>query len=234
MHVPTETLPLKRVRPATLADSVYESLLEAILRGRFPAGTELSEVALGAELGVSRTPVHEALGRLTVDGLVESMTNRQVRVTSPGPSGIREIYEMRLLLEPAAAQRAATRLSAAQLESLRDAASFIANSTDRDDWPARAIDFDIRFHDVLAAASQHERLAAEITKYRRLVRALCRATGSRGNLWQAFREHLAILDALEARDGGAAAAAMAAHIEARLQAVLDELPDEAGSVSFDP
>jgi DNA-binding GntR family transcriptional regulator len=226
MHAPTETLPLKPVRQATLADSVYESILEAILVGRFPAGAELSEVALGAELGVSRTPVHEAIGRLTVDGLVEPMTNRQVRVISPGARGIREIYEMRRLLEPAAAERAAARLTSAQLDSLRDAARSLADNSDRDDWPTRAIDFDIQFHDLLAAASGHERLAAEITKYRRLVRALCRATGSRDNLRQAFREHLVILDALEARDGRAAAAAMAAHIDARLRTVLDERPGE--------
>lgn len=205
---------------SSLADSVYQSVLEAILSGTLAPGAELSEVALAAELGVSRTPVHVALKRLVLDGLAEPMTNRQARVVRLGPDEIRDIYEMRIILEPVAAERATTRLSAEGREALRESAAALAAAAGSPNWPARAIDFDIRFHDALAAACGNERLRAEIAKYRRLVRAFCRSSGSHENLTLAFQEHLEILDAVDARDGARARKAMADHIQKRLDAVL--------------
>src|SRR5262249_39433134 len=67
----SRSLRLDRVTRAPLADAVYETLLDGILGGRYAAGAELTEVALADELGVSRTPVHDALKRLAVDGLIE-------------------------------------------------------------------------------------------------------------------------------------------------------------------
>lgn len=205
---------------SSLADSVYQSVLEAILSGTLAPGAELSEVALAAELGVSRTPVHVALKRLVLDGLAEPMTNRQARVVRLGPDEIRDIYEMRIILESVAAERAATRLSTEGREALRESATALVAAAGSANWPARAIDFDIRFHDALAAACGNERLRAEIAKYRRLVRAFCRSSGSHENLTRAFQEHLEILDAVEARDGVRARRAMADHIQKRLDAVL--------------
>lgn len=224
---------LKPDRPlsrSTLADSVYETVLAAILTGKLANGTELSEVALAGELGVSRTPVHEAVRRLTADGLVEHARNRQPRVVSLTTADIHEIYEMRRLLEPAAAELAAARLGDDRLADLRAQSDALAAAPARS-WPARAIEFDIRFHDALAAASGNSRLEAEITKYRRLVRAFCRATGSLDNLRAAFDEHQRILDALAARDARAAGVAMRTHIEARLDAVRRQFDDPAGHSS---
>jgi DNA-binding GntR family transcriptional regulator len=217
---------LARIAPpsrASLADSVYQSVLDAILGGLLTPGAELSEVALAAELGVSRTPVHVAIKRLVLDGLAEPMTNRQARVVRVGPAEIRDIYEMRLLLEPAAAERAAASMPQPAREALREAANALTASTHSPTWPVRALDFDIRFHDTIAAACGNERLRAEIAKYRRLVRAFCRTTGSNENLTLVFQEHLKILEALEASDGSRARQAMAEHIERRRDAVLRQL-----------
>ncbi|MGE3809106.1 MAG: GntR family transcriptional regulator [Gemmataceae bacterium] len=219
------TSPLSR---SSLADSVYQRVLEAILSGALGPGAELSEVALAAELGVSRTPVHLALKHLVLDGLAEPMTNRQARVVQLGPAQIREIYEMRLLLEPAAAERAARRMPPEEREALRESAQVLAALKESASWPARAIEFDIRFHDALAAACGNERLRAEITKYRRLVRAFCRSSGSQENLTHAYQEHLEILAALEAQDGPRARQAMTAHIEKRMHAVLAMHEEENG------
>jgi DNA-binding GntR family transcriptional regulator len=217
---PTKLLSGAPLSRASLAEAVYQSILDAILAGRLAAGADLSEVALAADLGVSRTPVHEALKRLVADGLVEQLPNRQARLVRFTRQQVAEIYEMRLLLEPRAAELAATRLEPAQLVALRDAADALGATAKSRNWNTRALDFDIRFHDLLARACGNERLRAAIGQYRRLVRAFCRSAGSADNLQQAFREHLEILESLEARDGKAARRAMAAHIEARLQAVL--------------
>jgi len=214
---------LGRISKASLADSVYQSLLDAILTGQLAGGAELSEVSLAAELGLSRTPVHEAIGRLAKDGLVEQTSGRQPKVVSLSSEEIAEIYEMRLLLEPAAAERAATRLEEAELAALRETADALDRASNSKAWAAKAIEFDIRFHDALASASGNERLRADITKYRHLVRAFCRMSGSSENLRDALREHREILDALEARNASGARKAMASHIKARLQAVLAEI-----------
>lgn len=208
------------IAKTSLGESVYQRILEAILSGTLAGGMELSEVALAAELGVSRTPVHEALLRLAADGLVEDLASRQARVARFTRQDLANIYEVRRILEPAAAELAATRMTGEQLGQLRSAVEALDAAKDRRDWPNRAIDFDLRFHDAVAAAAGNERLRQEIVKYRRLVRAFCRATGTRDNLQQAFAEHQRLLTALEARDARAARCAMDDHIAARLECVL--------------
>lgn len=212
------------IAKTSLADAAYERLLEAILSGRFRAGAELSEVALAAELQVSRTPIHEALRRLSADGLVHITSSGPARVAEFGRGDIVEIYEMRGCLETSASERAAERMSDDEIEALREAAAPLADSTTRN-WSAKALQFDVLFHDRIAEACGNDRLRREIRKYRHLVRAFCRMSGNVENLRAAYEEHLVILDALAARQPEAAGRAMTDHIAKRLAAVLHELSD---------
>jgi DNA-binding GntR family transcriptional regulator len=216
----------KPIARTFLADSVYETLLENILSGALPSGRELSEVGLAHELHVSRTPVHEALGRLSKDGLVEQTQSKKPRVARFTRTEIAEIYELRKLLEVAAAERAALHMTEPELSGLRRLAADLARNSSSREWPRRALDFDLRFHDAIARAAKNGRLRAEVARYRLLVRAFCRITGSPENLKDAFREHEAILRALEARDPEAAGKAMASHIDARVKVVLREIYPE--------
>lgn len=213
----TNTAPLKR---QTLVDSVYQRVLDAILSGKLAAGTEFSEVSMARELGVSRTPVHEALAWLAADDLVEIQANR-VRVRKLTAREVTELYEVRQLLECAAVDRAATRMNPSTLKSLQKQARTLATQQDTENWPARAIEFDIQFHDDIATAADNARLKQEISRYRLLVRAFCRLTGeNQQNLRNSLREHVAILKAIEKQDSAAASQAMASHITKRLKAVL--------------
>lgn len=214
----------------SLADAAYEQLLEAILAGRLRGGAELSEVSLAAELQVSRTPIHEALRRLSADGLVQIAASGLARVARFTRRDVTEIYEMRSLLESAAAERAAERLTDEQLTRLQAEADALADRTQRG-WAGKALDFDCTFHDRLAEACGNDRLRNEIRKYRHLVRAFCRMSGNTENLHAAYDEHLVILSALKARHAQQAYAAMRHHIAARLAAVLRELPDDSESSS---
>jgi DNA-binding GntR family transcriptional regulator len=222
-------MPIDAVRKAplikrkSLADSVHQYLVEAILTGKLPGGTELSEVALAAELGVSRTPVHEAIRRMVPDRLIEVLPNRTVRVVWFGVEDLVEVYEMRKLLEPASAERAARRLSVEELAELRAAANALEKSSGKKGWIEQAFDFDDWFHTRLAAACCNGRLQAEIAKYRRLACVFCRMIDDFPRLLQAFREHLLILEAMERRDPFQARRAMEDHIESRMQAVLQEV-----------
>jgi DNA-binding GntR family transcriptional regulator len=215
----TSNRPLIRV---SLADMVYENLLEAIVNGRLARGTELNEVSVAEQLQVSRTPVHEALRRLAADGLVEQLANRRVRVAQFGRRELEEIYELRAILESAACRRAATKMEAQHVKFLRDSADALEKSMGSADWPQRAIEFDQRFHEAIAAGSGNEHLRKDILRYRRLVQAFCRLTGSVENLREAFREHLKILSALEAHDADAAALAMSEHVMKRMRVVVEK------------
>jgi DNA-binding GntR family transcriptional regulator len=212
--------PLRRI---SLADAAYETLLEAILHGQLPPGEELSAVALAARFQISRTPVTEALQRLAHDGLIEQTTNHKPRVAQLSREDVIDIYDVRGHLEAAAVERAAKRVPEQVLVELRGQADALLRRRKDVDWAARAIQFDLQFHDVIAEHSGNRRLRDDVARYRRLVRCFCRLTGKQENLRQALDEHLQILEALEQRRGAAAAKAMQAHIQNRLQAVLAEL-----------
>jgi DNA-binding GntR family transcriptional regulator len=212
----------------SLAEAAYEQLLDAILSGRLRSGTELSEVQLAAELQVSRTPIHEALRRLSADGLVRITSSRQACVAEFTSRDVAAIYEMRMLLESAAVERATRLLTDEALEDLHEAAASLADPESRG-WTSRALQFDTLFHDRIAAACGNDRLRDDIRKYRHLVRALCRLTGNVDNLRAAYDEHLVILRAMQARQPAAAAQAMSDHIANRLAAVLRELPADVAS-----
>jgi DNA-binding GntR family transcriptional regulator len=211
------------IQRASLADAVYETLVEAIVSGTLAPGEELSAVALATRFQVSRTPVTEALQRLLHDGLVEQPANHQARVARLARHDVIEIYEVRGHLEAAAAELAATRMRAEDVAALRGRAEVLISQSSDPDWPRRAIDFDLDFHAAVAEASGNRRLRHDIARYRRLVRCFCRLTGSAQNLQAAFIEHLSILEALERRRPAAARKAMQIHISNRQAAVLAEL-----------
>ena len=222
----SNTPPLQR---QTLVDSVYQHVLAAILSRKLPAGTEFSEVALARELGVSRTPVHEALAWLAADDLVEIRANK-VRVRKLSAREISDLYAVRQLLECAAAERAATRMAPATLVSLQRQAKELESTQNDPGWPERAMAFDVLLHDELAAAADNARLRQEIGRYRLLVRAFCRMTGENlDNLRDSLREHVAILKAIAKKDPAAASKAMAVHIDKRVKAVLASVEKESPS-----
>jgi DNA-binding GntR family transcriptional regulator len=210
-----------------LVESAYEAILESILSGALPSGAVVSEVSLAQELHVSRTPVHQALARLAKEGLIDHRAGRKPRIARFGREDVIEIYDMRLLLETVATQRAAKRIDPKILADLTRDAETLAAAPDTPEWNRQALDFDVRFHDAVASASGNRRLRQEIAKYRLLVRAFCRMTGSAENLRVAMKEHQAVLRALADRAPAAAGQAMSQHVQKRLDAVLGSLYREA-------
>jgi len=185
-------------------------------------GQELREVSLAKEFGVSRTPVHEAIRQLTLEGLIEQTVTNKSRVVAFDSNCVQEIYEMRKILEVAAIKRASGNMNPKQLEKLVESTELLKCALEDQDWANRALDLDIKFHELIAEASGNERLNTEIKRYRLLLRAFCQITGNRLNLMDALEEHLMILNALRSGNKIAAANAMATHIDARRDAVLSE------------
>jgi GntR family transcriptional regulator, rspAB operon transcriptional repressor len=195
-----------------LADSVYMTLLEAILSGRLTPGMVVSELALSRELKVSRTPVHDALRQLGKDGLVQQETRRRAMIVAVSREDVQDIFEMRRLLETEAARRAATRMDRQTLAQLRAMADELAQGKRDRAWMQRWADFDEQCHATIARASGSARLASDIARYRLLHRGLNQIATTVEVLEQAFEEHLRILEALDRRDSKAAAHAMEEHI----------------------
>jgi DNA-binding GntR family transcriptional regulator len=103
----------------SVVDDVHEALLERIVAGELPPGTRLRQEALADELGVSRTPLREALVRLASEGLVEFAPNRGATVASRDFSDMQQAWRARLLIEPGAARLAAERREPDSIERLR-------------------------------------------------------------------------------------------------------------------
>ncbi|GLZ51945.1 GntR family transcriptional regulator [Actinomycetospora sp. NBRC 106378] len=106
----------------TTTSRAHVALRESILRGELVPGAHLGEVEIADRLGVSRTPVREALSRLAAEGLVEVLPHRGARVVSFSTADLDGIFDVRLALEPQATGRAAARVTAADLDALDDLA----------------------------------------------------------------------------------------------------------------
>ncbi len=108
-----------RVDVSSVPDRVYAILRERILAGELEPESRLHQEGISAELGVSRTPVREAIARLAAEGLVELLANRGARVAAVRPGDMEAAYVARLGIEPLAARLAAARRDAGELTKLR-------------------------------------------------------------------------------------------------------------------
>jgi DNA-binding GntR family transcriptional regulator len=208
-------------RPEPLGDRVYATLREYLRAGRFPAGQPLQEAALAAQLGVSRTPVREALARLASDGLVVA-EGRSFILPALGVEDIEDIYALRFLLEPEALRLvAASKPDRKQLAPIRKALEGMAAASESGDGAA-FMDANYRFRDGWTGLVPNKRLVRAIQLYAdhvRYLRAFTLDDAAVRALVLKGLKRLAL--ALAAGDGEAAAAAMRAHLENAKQILLD-------------
>lgn len=193
--------------PGALAEEAKERVLEDIIQCRLRPGDMMQLSELAKKYGMSKTPVREALTLLQHDGLVEAIPYKGYLVKPIDPSDVEEIFFMRELLESAAAERAAERITAENLERL---AALTAPHT-----VVMTLEYDRyaqSFHRIIAEASQSRRLAHQIMTVYSDVRRLQYAGIGRPRPAIITCEHDEIVAALRARDSQGAREAMAAHI----------------------
>jgi DNA-binding GntR family transcriptional regulator len=199
------------------AERAYASVRQGILHGTYAAGTRLTEQDLAHAAGVSRTPVREALRRLHAEGLVHFEPNHGAIVSLFGVEEAEEIFELRALLEPISARRAAERASPDTIAELRGLAeSQLRESTRRDpDHLMRIGQLNDRFHRLIQAAAGSMRLQKTLAG---LIEAplILRTFGlyTPAELIRSADQHLELVQAFEARDPVWAHSVMAAHIYA--------------------
>jgi DNA-binding GntR family transcriptional regulator len=151
------------IRPQTLAEQVYQHLLRMILSRELAPGSPLQETDLAARLGVSRTPIREALGRLTEYGVVEAQPNHTAVVRRLGPEELAHFHEVREALEGMAAERACGRLTEADYEHL-DALAAAARDPGAPGYFAAFNAFDTELHRLVALRSGNPIVAREVAK----------------------------------------------------------------------
>lgn len=209
-------------RPQPLADRVYATLRQYLRAGRVPTGQPLQEAALAAQLGVSRTPVREALARLASEGLVVA-EGRSFTVPTLSDQDIEDIYALRFLLEPEALRLVAarTRGDAAALAPLRQALADMAAAHAADDGAA-FMEANYRFRDAWTALVPNQRLVRAIELYADHVRYLRAFTLDDAAVRPVVLQGLERLNAaLAAGDGAEAAQAMLAHLERAKRILVD-------------
>lgn len=203
--------PLSR---GALRHEVVRHLLGEIFRGKLPTGTRLIVLKLAERFGLSSTPVREALVELESLGMIRVMHNRGAVVKPFGVDQLREIYQVRRVLEAEAARTACGRIDRQALQDLEREMRDLAGNGQGRGWSERALLADGRMHELITLACGNSRLSEEIRQYQTLVQAVREVVGhNRKAQQQAVQDHLAILDAILAGDADAVAAAMSRHIE---------------------
>src|SRR6266566_4728487 len=213
------------VENLTLWQRVYDHLRTEILEGRLEPGAELIEVALAEQLGVSRGPLREAIGRLAAEGLVTVSPRRGAVVRSLSKEEFLELYQVREALERMAMQLAVPRLTDEQFEGLAALNDEMEAHASRNEVEA-FFEANLAFHARLLEASGNAKLQ-EV--YRQLLGQLgryrLRSLTLRGNLQRSVAEHAAILRAAKRGDAERAAHLMSEHIrvpQRRLQGLTDD------------
>ena len=149
--------PWPKVSLVTLADQAYDAIRSRILKGDMPPGEFVREQDVSEALGVSRTPVREALGRLSSEGFLERVPHRGFRVPKEPLDALLDLYPIVSALEMLAGRNALPRLTEADIERLKDLNRQLAESQDSGDV-RRRIEINKQFHHLICERSGSQRL----------------------------------------------------------------------------
>lgn len=207
------------------SDLAYTRLREDIVSGRLAPGTGLGEVEQSSRLGVSRTPLREALRRLEAEGLAVVGKGRTYRVSSISPDDVRHLFELREALECQAARLAAQRGETAVFRGLAqrfaDATDLLSpEDPDHAMYYSLVADLDAALDEAMASPAVQRALSSlrsQVARSRRLSR------DDHARLVAAAREHRLIAEAIADGDGTLAAQATAIHLRASLTNILAAL-----------
>jgi DNA-binding GntR family transcriptional regulator len=199
----------------TASERAYGELRQRVLDGRLPAGRRLKETELASELGISRTPVRDALSRLSVEGLLDFRPNVGATVAVWSETQIEQMFRIRAMLEPYASEIAASQIRDGEIDELRELCGIMEEAARREtqaDLNTLAA-ANARFHRIIIDAARSDHLAklvslavnAPLTR-----RIFVRYTTE--EVQRSMRHHREVVDALSHRDPSWSASAMRTHI----------------------
>ncbi len=197
----------------SLRGKVYESIREDILSGRYQQGTELKEAAIGTELGVSRTPVREALRQLELEGLVNIIPNRGAYVNMITAKDVQDIYIIRSMLEGLCARWATQNITEEQLEDLEETLCLSEYHTQKGHYE-KLYELDSLFHEQLYCAAGSRILNHVLSDFHDYVKRVRRESIAFADRpVKSTMEHRAIFEAVKVKDAEQAEALAREHIK---------------------
>lgn len=208
-----------------LRDVVFNTLRQAIITGEFAPGERLMEISLANRLGVSRTPVREAIRKLELEGLVIMIPRKGAQVARITEKNLRDVIEIRTVLEEFAAVLACERIDQSGLHDLRQAHEAFIRSVENGDI-LDIVDKDETFHDTIFRATNNDRLISIINNLReqfyRYRMEYVKDIRQRSNL---VEEHRELLDAISSRDSIKAKELMKTHLLNQQQEVINNIQE---------
>ncbi len=204
-----------------LREIVFEALREGIISGELKPGERLMEVQLAEEMGVSRTPVREALRKLELEGFVVMVPRKGVYVAGISTKDISEVFEIRSALEALAASLAAERITDDEIEELERLLLKINECIKNHDLDG-LVSVDTAFHDIVYKASRNERLVQIVSNLREQIQRFRKTSlSSPGRIRHTVEEHKKIVDAIASRDAALAHELAQEHVENAENQILE-------------
>lgn len=203
-----------------LREVVFETLRDAIAQGVLKPGERLMEIQIADQLGVSRTPVREAIRKLELEGYVIMMPRRGTYVSSLSIKDVNELFEIRTILDSLASGLAAERITEEELEQLQRLLLEISHGIKNKDME-KIVDADMRFHDVLYKASRNDRLVGILHNLReQLTSFRSKSMAYPGRIEATLEEHRKIVDTIAQGDVEGAKKAAEYHMESSENTLL--------------
>ncbi|MBN2899369.1 MAG: GntR family transcriptional regulator [Clostridia bacterium] len=196
----------------SLTSIIFEKIREDILNDQYRHGEKIVEAKLAEELGVSRTPVREALKQLELDGLVENIPNRGVIVKGISQQDIYDIFTIRMAIEGIAAQWAVERMTEEELGQLKEVCELMEFYTLKEDV-TKIFELNTKFHEIIYKATKSRYLEHVLRDFQLFIKSTRnKSLRSEGRMGTALVEHKRILEAFKARDAEVAVAMLTEHI----------------------
>ena len=222
--------PIAPIEVVTATDAVYNTLRQHILSGQFAPGQRLDMSELERQLGVSRSPIKDAINRLANEGIVEVQSRRGTFVTAMSQQRLQENFEVRAILSVGCCRGVVERISDEEIRHVQSLMDHMQTLIDRPDWQSQLpvyLTIDRQFHHSIVSAARNERL---IELYEQntihLVIARIRTFYTRDEVMESHEDHIKIAAALEARNAELLAHHTDAHIRRAQAAALRNLQRE--------
>lgn len=184
----------------SLRGRVFNQIRENILSGKYKQNEELKELTIGKEIGVSRTPVREALRQLELEGLVKIIPNKGAFVTGITANDVKDIYMIRSRLEGLCARWAAKNITKEELEKLEEIL-YLSNFHAEKEHYDQVFELDSQFHEILYKASNSKMMDHVLSGFHHYVKRVRKTTISiKGRAIKSNKEHEQLLEALKKRD----------------------------------
>ena len=204
-----------------LRDVVFNTLRQAILRGELKPGERLMEIQLANKLGVSRTPIREALRKLELEGLVNMVPRKGAEVADITEKSLRDVLEVRKALEELSVQLACEKITEEEIEELKRVAERFKDTLDDQDV-TKIAEADVAFHDVIYTATDNQKLILLLNNLReQMYRYRVEYLKKEEAYPQLIAEHEELITKITHHEKHEATKIMCRHIDNQVEAVTD-------------